>query len=83
MEPTIFAEANRTLEKPPSMTDAECSPLPVFTDGEVCISKWKLTLKERLHALLRGYVWLGVHSGNTQPPVYVIAKGSIFERVSN
>lgn len=69
MKPTHFDEANKTLLKPPGMTDEECGSLPVYNDGEQCISCWRMSLRERLAALLFGQVWLYVLSGETQPPV--------------
>ena len=63
------------------MTDKECSSLKVYTDGEVCISCWKLSLKERVKALLYGRVWLGILSGHTQPPVWLDCDKTVFKEV--
>ena len=71
MEPVKFKEQTVELLRPSNMTDDECGPLPVFRNGNTCISKWKLNWKEKLHVLFKGYVWLGVYSGRTQPPVKV------------
>jgi len=79
MEPIEFKEANKNLLKPSIMTDEECKNLPVFSNGERCISKWKMNLRERFHCLFRGYIWLGIRSGQTQPPVYLSAEKSVFE----
>ena len=54
MTPVKFKESNRTLGKPESMTDEECSSLEVFTDESICISCWQMNLLERLRALLFG-----------------------------
>lgn len=78
MKPIKFEESNKTLLKPSSMTDEECSSLPVFTDGRQCISCWRLTWMERLSALLFGRVWLCVLSGHTQPPVWLACKKTVF-----
>ena len=78
MNPVIFDQANRNLLKPDSMTDEECANLPVYTDGSVCISLWKMTWKERLSALFFGRVWLWVHSGETQPPDALSVERKIF-----
>ena len=80
MEPKSFEQANRNLLKPEGMTDEECSSLPVFTDGKVCISLWQLTWGERLKALFFGKVWLFVHSGSTQPPVALMVEKEIFSQ---
>lgn len=80
MKPIKFEESNKTLLKPSSMTDEECSSLPVFTDGRQCISCWRLTWMERLSALLFGKVWLGILSGYTQAPVWLACSHTIFEK---
>lgn len=45
--------------------------LYVWTDGEQCVSCWKMSWRERLSALLVGHVWLNVLGGQTQSPVYL------------
>ncbi len=69
MKPVNFPERNMTLHKPENMTDEECQPLEIYTDGKKCISKWKLSFKERIQVLFKGHVWLWIFSGHTQPPV--------------
>ena len=71
MTPINFKESNVLLGRPPGMTEEECSGLHIFTNQEVCISRWKLNWKERLQILFVGEVWLGVMSGKTQPPVWL------------
>ena len=78
MIPMSFKEANRELKKPDSMTDEECGSLCVFSDGEQCVSKWKMSWKERLFCLFFGYVWVYILSGKTQPPIFVDAKRTAF-----
>lgn len=68
---THFPEVNRALGKPANMSDAECGTLPVYTDGRMCVSCWLPNEQER-EAIAAGLpVWLGVHSGHSQPPVFV------------
>ncbi len=74
MKPVAFEEANKTLTKPAGMADSECGPLPTYTDGATCISCWGLTWRERLRVLFTGRVWLGVLSGQAQPPVWIKAE---------
>lgn len=86
MTPTNFLGSNRVL-CPPAEHDAVCvpiAPLPIWTDGEVCVSSWKLTLRERIAALVFGRVWLWVASGMTQPPVALSAERTPFsdERIA-
>ena len=78
MKPCDFEEANKDLQKPASMTDEECGPLPIFSDGIQCISKWEMSWKERFHCLFRGYIWTFVYSGQTQPPIAIEAYKSAF-----
>ncbi|RPI92891.1 MAG: hypothetical protein EHM40_11610 [Chloroflexi bacterium] len=79
MEPKKFPQANKDLLKPQGWTDEECGSLPVYTDGKVCISLWQMTWKERFSALFFGRIWLWVYSGQTQPPVSLMATKQIFE----
>ena len=81
LSPMRFPEANRDLMKPESMTDEECGSLCVYTDGKICISCWKLNLRQRLAALFTGKVWLGILSGYTQPPVWLDVGKTVFIEV--
>ena len=85
MKPTGFKYANRELQPPEGATYSEniasIDPLPIWTDGEQCVSCWKMTVRERLAALLFGRVWLSVLSGSTQPPVYAEASRVYLEEV--
>lgn len=78
MKPSNFKEANKTLQKPAGMTDAQCSPLPIWNNGKDCISLWRLSWKERLSVLFFGRIWLCILSGETQPPVWLDASRSVF-----
>lgn len=79
MKPIKFNQANKNLLKPNSMTEEECSSLWVYTDGNQCISCWKMNWKQRIKALFFGKVWLSVMSGETQPPVWVDCCKTVFE----
>jgi len=81
MEPKNFEQANKKLGPPMGMTKEECGDLPVFTDGQQCISLWQMTWRERLSALFFGKIWLSVYSGQTQPPVWLSAEREIFTEV--
>jgi hypothetical protein len=69
MHPISFKEANKVLGPPVGVSEEECLPLPVFTDGEQCISKWKLTADEIEQIKQTGEIWVSVYSGVTQPPI--------------
>jgi hypothetical protein len=80
LSPIKFPEANKNLLKPQDMTDEECSSLWVFSDGEQCISCWKLTFWQRIQALLFGKIWLSVLFGQTQPPVWLDCSKTVFSK---
>ena len=63
-----FPQSNRTLG-PPSGGEDWCERLPIWTDGEDCVSCWRFSFIERVRILLFGRAWLWVRSGSTQPPV--------------
>ena len=79
MRPIKFREQTRVLLKPSGMTDEECKSLPVYTDGNRCVSCWRLSFFERIRVLFSGTIWLIVHSGKTQPPVKMICGEKIFK----
>lgn len=79
MKPIKFNQANKNLLKPNSMTDEECSSLWVYTDGNQCVSCWKMNWKQRIKALFFGKIWISVMSGYTQPPVWIDCCKTVFE----
>lgn len=79
MKPIKFKQANKNLLKPDNMTDKECSSLWVYTDGKHCVSCWKMSLRQRIAALIFGKVWLCVLSGSTQPPVWLDCDRTVFK----
>jgi hypothetical protein len=80
MEPMQFDEVNYTLLKPDNMTDEECSSLPAYKGEGQFISKWKMSWKERLHCLVRGFVWVHV-VGEEHPPILVQGCKTVFRIV--
>lgn len=70
MNPIKFKEQNFTYTKPESMTDEECSSLPVYKQNNEIISCWKMSFKERIKALFTGKVWFCVMS-YSQPPIWL------------
>lgn len=71
MKPINFKQQNTVLEKPENMKDSECSALPTFRDGKQCISCWELSEQDLEEINKTKKVYLGVLSGNTQPPVFL------------
>lgn len=74
MKPVNFKESNFTFNKPASMTDEECSPLPVFrgqlsNGAPVVISCWEFDEEELKQILLspNRKVWLYVFGTGTPP----------------
>lgn len=80
MEPLKFEQQVVILTKPNNMTDEECGPLPVYSDGQQCISLWRMSWRERLSSLFFGRVWLQIYSGKTQPPVALLATRKFFKK---
>jgi len=84
MKPIQFKHSNKVGQpsgKKYSGNVTGVDPLPIWTDGEQCVSCWKMSWKERLFALLFGRVWLAVLSGNTQPAVSVVVSKDYLEEV--
>ena len=84
MDPIKFDEANLVLTAPPTMKD-DCGDLYCHTTGDTVISKWKLTRRERLSALINGTCWVHVYTGKqypqaapTHPPLALDVRGDIF-----
>lgn len=69
MKPVNFKTSNLVLGKPPSMTEEECEPLPVFKGHKEFISCWELT-DEEIEALRNDpRVWVWVYSDVFHPPI--------------
>ena len=84
MEPVGFKYSNWTLQPSRQRYSDNVTgidPLPVWTDGEQCVSCWRMSLKERLAALLFGRVWLALLSGRSQPPVSLVVARDYFREV--
>ena len=80
IEPIKFQEQNRELGAPPHMP--QCQPLPVWTDGTVCVSCWKVPLKLRLKMLFTGRIWLFVYGGKTQSPVGIEINHPFYQTIA-
>ena len=64
MQPVEFKEANLVFGK-----DQEgYLPLYVFRSGETIITKWRLTIVERLWLLITGTLWMHTISTGAIPP---------------
>jgi hypothetical protein len=77
MKPISFKHQMKELQpsgKKYSDNVLSVEPLPVWTDGEQCVTCWEMSWRERISALFFGRVWLAVLSGDTQPPVFISAE---------
>jgi len=75
MKPVPFGYSNRTLQPGSQQYSGNVTgvdQLPVWTDGEQCVSCWTMSLRERLCALVFGRVWLALLSGRSQPPACIV-----------
>ena len=80
MNPREFEQQSAVLAKPVGMTDKECGSLPIYSDSKMCVSLWQMSWRERLSSLFFGRTWLFVYSGQTQPPVSLVATRDIFKK---
>lgn len=71
MKPIEFKEQNKILLKPEGMSDEECGMLPIFTNGQECISCWQLSDEEIEKLKETKCIWLGLIAGGTQPPAFL------------
>ena len=74
MKPIKFKEQNKTL-----IGLGIIKPLPVYTDGIVCISCWELNFIERFKALVFGKIWIRLRSGGSQPPISLMCHKKGFD----
>lgn len=68
MLPVDFKYRLMYLGKPATMTDEECSSLPVWHDGESYVSCWKLNLEELKQIQETGTLYIQVF-GVGHPPI--------------
>ena len=72
MKPIPFPEATRIAQpsgREYSENVEQVKPIPIWTDGEQCVSLWHLSWRERIGLLFRGTLWVQVLSGAKQPPI--------------
>jgi hypothetical protein len=76
MEPIAFDGAEFELGD----ADGPFGLLPTYTDGEQCLTCWRMGFIDRIRALIFGRVWVGVLSGTTQPPIWLDCRQTVFEK---
>lgn len=77
--PTKFKYQNRTLL---GRTE-DVMPLPAWTDGQIVVSRWQFTFRERLQLLITGKLWITLLSGSTQPPIALDTMRNLLVPVEN
>lgn len=70
-EPVKWKGANKILVAPQDTTKEQVQDLHVFSNGNVCVSKWKLSEEAIKEIIDTGCIFLSVYSGNSQPPVFL------------
>jgi hypothetical protein len=70
-EPVKWDGANRLLVAPKNYTKEQIKELPVFSNGVVCVSKWRLSEEALKEVIETGCIFVEVLSGETQPPIFV------------
>jgi len=84
MKPIDFYGSNRELTpsgKEYSDNVVAVHSLRVWTDGEQCVSCWKMSVIERIKAVIFGKVWISTLSGDTQYPMYSEVASDYFKKV--
>lgn len=74
MKAIYFKEVNLTLTG-----RGEVKRLFAYRNKELIMSCWKMSLKERLSALIFGKTWLSV-LGHNHPPVSLVCEKDGFEK---
>ena len=79
MQPIRFDGYQKILGAPvgwDAERHGECHGLPVLVEDATCISHWRPSFGERLRLLFGASGVLGVHSGQTQPPVWLAVQST-------
>lgn len=70
-QPIKWKGANKILVAPQDTTKEQVQDLHVFSNGNVCVSKWKLSEEAIKEIIDTGCIFLSVYSGSSQPPVFL------------
>ena len=88
MRPIKWHGANKELEAAPG-TEGFIQPLPVFTNGSVCVSCWQLDAAE-LQTLIDAIannkpacLFVSIYYGQSQPPVYIGTEDDVRNQVAD
>lgn len=79
MQPVPFKQSNKKLEASTEIAkNYYCKPMDVYTDGEICISRWKIGFLDRIRLLFYGHIWVGILNGGKQNPMWLDACETVF-----
>lgn len=81
LQPVDFEESNCELH--PLLGTPNRKSIRVFSDGEACISCWKLTFLQRLSVLIFGRIWLSIKSGYSMPGTWLACGRTCFVKDQN
>lgn len=70
-EPVKWDKANLILKAPEGYESNQVQDLHIFTNGVVCVSKWRLSEKAIRDLIETGCLFIGVLSGKSQPPIFI------------
>lgn len=69
--PVDWFGANKTLVAPKGTTEEQVCDMRIFTNGSICVSRWKLSEEAIKEVIETGCLFVTLMSGYTQPPVFV------------
>jgi hypothetical protein len=80
MTPIHFPEANVDMKGDHlEISGEKVGNLPVYSGQDQFVSCWKMSWRERVHALLHGTCWLQLYTDQF-PPVSLTAGATIFTK---
>ena len=70
-KPILWEGANKLLGPPKNYEEEQVQAMAVFTNGIICVSKWKLSEEAIKELNETGCLFISVISGETQPPIFI------------
>lgn len=75
--PVRWNGVNKIFHAPDDTTREQVQDLPVFTNGVVCVSKWKLSEEAIKEIIDTGCIFLSIYMRGQQPPVFIGSEAEI------
>lgn len=69
--PVLWEGANKLLGPPKTYEEEQVQSMAVFTNGVICVSKWKLSDAAIKELNETGCLFISVISGESQPPIFI------------